>query len=330
MTNFVLVRSPKNLLKGGFIGVGWSNVHLSDHKDIDELIKKGFNKLTFRRGHKKQLIRFFNLKEGDIAVVPMSKTFALCKVIGNKSFESITTERFSENRIDVEVLTDKEGNYCIPRSTLSTALQSRLKIRPTVINIDEFSDEFERHINSLKSGEIFSWYTEMEEAEAKAEKLFKEKMLNRITTGKGIGISSGGYGLEKLVRELFEIKGYKANITPKNASSGIDDIDVLATRLNEIKLEEEAIVIQVKHHKGLTGRKAVEQLKAYSSDKFKRLEKIIITSARMDKSIKDEAEAAEIYVMEGKALVDLIYDSLDDLSVATKQSLGIINVPSLI
>ncbi len=326
-TKIVLVRSPRKLIDKSQIGYGWKEVDFSRYNNVNELLDSGFKNYAVGR-KKKQIKRYFNLKNNDLVVVPVSGAIAIAKVVGEKTYEVDDTVKYGENRIKVEYLSDK----FIPRKTLTTALQNRLKIRTSIASLDDFSDEIEKHINSLAAGEIYTLEKEVEAKEAQAEKVFKEELLERLKKGKNISISSGGYGLEVLVKELLKIEGYSVKIPAKNTNIGIADVDIIASKHNHVTSDIEELFIQVKHHDGLTSSKGLKQLEAYrvNDEDYYFHRKILITSARLDDSVRDEALEKGIVTMEGEALVDWIYDNIEQLDSTTKVALGITIGPSLI
>jgi restriction system protein len=329
----VLVRSARELINQNQIGYGWENINFSIYSSDEDLIEDGFKKQGYNLGRKtKQIKRYFNLKKDDIVIVPVSGAIAIGIVKGLKTYHKTPVEGYSNNRIDVKYLSSNDGNMFIPRKSLTTALQSRLKIRMTIAILNEFKDEIKKHITSLNKGELHTWAKEVEKKESDAVDLFKKELLIRLQNGKKIGLSSGGYGLEKLVKELLEIQGYQARISAKNASSGIDDIDVIATKTNELTSDVEGLFLQVKHHNGNTNNWGIEQLKAYdiSNDDYAFYRKILITTGELSDIDKKLAHDNNIIVIEGIILVDWIYDNIEKLDISTKISLGITNRPSLI
>lgn len=329
----ILVRSPRELINKNQIGYGWENIDFSSYETDKELIEKGFKKQGYNLGRKtKQIKRYFNLKENDIVIVPVSGAIAIAIVEGTKSYLKNPLEKYSNNRIKVKYLSSSDKNIFIPRKSLTTALQSRLKIRMSIANLNEFRDEINQHIASLDKGEIHTWAKEVEQKESEAINLFKVKLLKRLKDGKNIGLSSGGYGLEKLVKELLTINGYQARISAKNATSGIEDIDVIATKSNELTSDVEALFIQVKHHNGRTSDWGIKQLIAYdvSEEDYAYFRKILITTGEVNDTDKQLAQDNEIIIIEGRILIDWIYNNIENLETNTKVSLGITSRPTLI
>ena len=329
----ILVRSSRELISQNQIGYGWENIDFSSYSTDSELIEKGFKNQGNDLGRKtKQVRRYFNLKENDIVIIPVSGAIAIAIVEGTKTYAKNPPEKYSNNRIEVKYLSNSDKNIFIPRKSLTTALQSRLKIRITIANLSEFRDEINKHIEALDKGEIHTWAKEVEQKESEATDLFKNELLKRLKNGKKIGLSSGGYGLEKLVKELLDIQGYQAKISAKNASSGIDDVDVIATKTNELTSDAEGLFIQIKHHNGNTSNWGIKQLIAYeiSSYDYVFYRKILITTGEVSDEDKQLAQDNEIIIIEGNVLVDWIYDKNKKLNVDTKVLLGVTSRPSLI
>ena len=324
----ILVRSPRALIKDSLIGYGWK-VDFTAYESAKDLIKNGFAEVNYGK-RKKQISTYFNLKEGDIVVVPVSKAIAIGKVVGTKSFEPNSGIPMSQNRITVRFYSDANGNAFIPRSLLSTKFQTRLKIKMSVANLSEFFDEISAHIEALKQGQIRTLENAYSEKLEQEEIDFKSKLLRRIRTGKDIAIEAGGYGLEKLVLELLTIHGYSAKIQAKNQSSGIDDVDIIAEKSNDFTGKNEFLFVQVKHHKGKTDIKGIKQLAEHKVEGDVDYKKLLITSASLDENTKLYAEENSVLTMEGEALVELITNNIDKLSEDTKIRLGITVRPYLV
>ena len=328
---FILVRSPRELIKDNHIGYGWHKIDFSAFETVDDLITQGFSGVNIgRKGN--QIRRFFSLKKGDYVVVPVSRAVAIGRVEGTKSYVLDSGIPYSENRVQVDFFKDSEGNVVfIPRDEFTNGLVARLKIRLSNADLSEFEGELGKHLSALDKGEKYTWNSEVDEHENKAAETFKDILLSRLRNGQRISIKGGGYGLEQLVKELLEVQGFEARIEAKNQSSGIDDADVIATRINSLTNDEERLVIQVKHHKGETGKTGIEQLGAYDlGDGYAFQRKVLITSATLSEELKEEAQEQNIVVVDGEALVQWIFDNIDGLSKATRNALGIIQTPSLI
>lgn len=327
-TTFMMVRSPK-LIKNNQIGYGWGNVDFSQFDNTTDLLKQGFKGVDVGR-QTNQIKRYFNLKKGDYVIVPFSGTIAIAEVIGAKSHYPITEGiQYGENRISVRYL-KHNGGYFIPRNNLSTALQNRLKIRMTVCDLNEFSDELYKHIESIKSDKLYTWNTEQELKLQQNTEKFKADLLSRLRNNKDINLQSGGIGLEHLIKEILEAKNYTTHIPAKNERSGIQDVDVVATRLSEFSEKKEGIFIQVKHHDGTTGNHGIRQVAEYevSEDDYSQIDKVLITTA--DFKNNDFANLHNVTVLAGADFVNWIFDNLEYLSKDSLSSLGISSLPTLL
>lgn len=328
LVNFMMVRSP-NLIKNNQIGYGWGNVDFSQFDNTADLLKQGFKGID-RGRQTNQIKRYFNLKQGDYVIVPFSGTIAIAEVMGQKSHHPITEGiAYGENRISVRYLKHKDG-YFIPRSNLSTALQNRLKVRMTVCDLNEFSDELHKHIQSIENGEIYTWSTEQELKLQQNTDKFKAELLARLQSNKDINLRSGGIGLERLIKEILDAKGYNADIPAKNEKSGIQDVDIIATRLSEFSEKKEGIFIQVKHHAGTTGKHGIKQVAEYevNEDDYYHIDRVLITTA--DFKSDDFAALNNVTVLAGADFVNWIYENLEYLSSKSLLSLGISSLPTLL
>lgn len=326
--NFVMVRSPK-LIKQNQIGYGWARVDFSQFDTVTDLINQGFKDID-RGRQTNQIKRYFNLKQGDYVVVPFSGSIAIAEVVGQKSHHPITKGlRYGENRITVSYLQHKDG-YFIPRNNLSTALQNRLKIRTTICDLNAFSEELYKHIESVKNNTLYTWDTEQEQKLQENTETFKKNLLARLRNNKEMNLKSGGIGLEKLIQEILEAKGYTAYIPAKNEKSGIQDVDIIATRMAEFSGKQEVILIQAKHHAGTTNSHGVKQVAAYeiNEEEYTYIERVLITTAAF-KNI-EFAEQNNVTVLAGAEFVDWIYENLEYLSKKSLSALGVSNVPTLL
>lgn len=327
-TKFMMVRSPK-LIKNNQIGYGWGNVDFSKFDNSTDLMKQGFKDVDVGR-QTNQIKRYFNLKEGDYVIVPFSGTIAIAEVIGERSHYPITEGiQYGENRISVRYLKHNDG-YFIPRINLSTALQSRLKIRMTVCDLSEFSDELYKHIESIKNDKLYTWNTEQELKLQQNTEKFKADLLSRLRSNKDINLRSGGIGLEHLIKEVLEAKGYKAHIPAKNEKSGIQDVDIIASRLSEFSEKKEGIFIQVKHHAGTTDNHGIRQVAEYevNEDDYSQIDKVLITTA--DFKNNDFANLHNVTVLAGADFINWIFDNLEYLSEDSLLALGISSLPTLL
>lgn len=327
-SKYLLVRSP-NLIKESQIGYGWGSVNFSDFDNFKDLMVKGFAEKDIGR-QTNQIKRFFNLKKGDYVIVPFSGSFAIAEVIGKKShYPVIEGIPYGENRISVRYLKHENG-YFIPRSSLSTALQNRMKIRMTVCDLSEFSEELNKHVEQIKSGKLYTWNIDQELRLKKRAEDFKTEMLKRLRNNKDINLKSGGLGLEYLVEDILESKGYNVHIPAKNERSGVEDVDVVATRMSEFSDKKEVLLIQVKHHTGTSSTHGINQLTAYDleNEEYSNIEKVLLTTA--DFKDKETAESKNVTVLAGMDFVDWLYDNLENISEKNLSALGISTMPTLL
>jgi restriction system protein len=338
--NIILVRSTPKLIEDDVIGYGWINVKFKDYGDGKDLINRGFKarKIDFGR-KRKQIERFQNIKEGDIVIVPVHKAIAIGIATGDKIYVENPNVAYSANRIRVKFYrNDSKKIIYVLRSELENNFEKRLKIRTTIANLNDFRENIERIVSQIENGNDYKRSTIFANKEEEAKNNFIEAMFERMQTGKNLTIDAGGAGLEKLIKEIFEKKGYDTLIPSKNKKSKkespIADVDVVAYKSGELSTKGELILIQAKHHSGTTNNHGVEQLKAvedytfgeeeFSEDEYT-IKKILITTAKIDKQPN-----SSIHIIDGQMFAEWLYDNLALLSKKTKVQLGISDVPTLI
>ena len=324
-----LVRSPRVLIKENLAGYGWSQINFSEASTIEELFGFFKEKKVNLGRQSNQIKRFFAISKGDIIVVPLSGVIAIGYATGTKSYGKGVT--YGENRVGVEYLTHPDGSIAlIPRSDLPEALSTRLRIRMSVVYLNEFKDDILLKIEQIKNGNCTSANSHTKALEEKAHLTLQQKLLKNIQNGKTF-LKSGGHGLEQLVAELFTLEGYATKIPAKNAYKGSADVDIEAVRADNFSSTR--ILVQVKHHSGITNYKAFQQLNDLDIDPDDPTNYWVITSAKVsakaiEKSKNDSSKI--INVMDGEELADWIIKHAHRLSPATKNKLGLSALPTLL
>lgn len=324
MSKIILVRSPSELISKNLAGYGWDCIEMSSFCDFKDLMKYVEDEqINFGR-QRNQISRFFHAKPGDIVVVPVHRAIVVGIVREGKSYDE--NGGYGANRINVGYFKDENGLAIkIPRSKLSQALESRLKIRMTIASLNEFSGEIEGYVAQLKDNSQVCFDSIFQQQKDKQVADFKETLLAKLRSG-STTLESGGYGLERLVKELMELEGYSAHIAAKNKTSDISDVDIEASRTDPVSSNR--VFIQVKHHRGETSGWGIRQLAAIEEDEH--VDKWLITTATVADSTLEFAKRENVSVMDGEKLVDWIYDRVDELSPSTKEQLGVGVMPQVI
>ncbi|MEQ5802895.1 restriction endonuclease [Halomonas sp. H10-9-1] len=323
MAKVILIRSPIELARNDQAGYGWPQINFSDHPTADSLMA-AFRDHDIEVGRKaKQIRRFFNIRPGDLIVVPVPRAILLARATGEKSFGSDVG--YGENRVGAKYLREPGGKIKrIPRDDLSTALETRLKIRMAVASLDEFSDELETLYSRLESGGYSNRNSQYEAENSEAIEAFKQTLLERIQQGSTF-LSGGGNGMEMLVMELLKLEGYVVHRPSKRHYEGVADADIEAYRKD--RFNPTKLLIQVKHHQGVTGAHGIRQLSAIEEDDAQRW---LITTAVTGESTNALAEKDGIQVMDGIDFVDWLFEHYQNLSIATRSQLGLSDVPMLL
>jgi restriction system protein len=134
-----------------------------------------------------------------------------------------------------------------------------------------------------------------------------------------------------LVKELLDIEGYKADVMSKRAFPSFADADVKASRSDTCATVN--LLVQVKHHQGYSNQHGLAQLEEIRKSELPEWndhELVFCTSASVSPDFLSRAEDQDITVIDGKGLVDWIYQHIDSLSNEWKNRLGICEVPTVI
>jgi restriction system protein len=86
MSKVLLVRSPAPLTKLNLAGYGWGEINFSEFSQFNELLSYVEEQEIEIGRHKNQMSRFFNIKEGDVLVVPVYRAIIIGIAQGDKSY----------------------------------------------------------------------------------------------------------------------------------------------------------------------------------------------------------------------------------------------------
>ena len=318
-------------LEDGVVGVGWDDAHFCDAKSGEELVSSLISKGWNLGRSRNQIRRYKSIRCGDVIVVPYWGTLAVGAAKGEELHDPRYNNSNGSNQHRVEFPRDAEGKVMlVPRSQVSGALQSRLKIRITIADLSEFKDELDTLLANLQSGKAHSWDSEIAEREKKLETEVKGQLLQCIRAGK-TGLRAGGIGLEHLVRELLIADGFSARILSKRVCPGHGDADIEAFKGDP--LQDREFLIQVKHHSGTTGdwgQAQLKEIRRLMPDEYGDFQLVLVTSGDVSDKDKKSADADGITILDGSELIDWVFGSLRTLSPETKRKLGISEVPRVI
>ena len=329
------VKDFKVFFENKVVAVGWSEIDFSDFQKTDgNELKKEVKKVYYSSkdwhpplvGKKlNEVKRFHTINKGDYIIIPYWNSIRLAIAKDEHIYSKKAYDLDLANQIKVDYLLTKDDFKTIPRNSLSEGLQRRLRVRgSTVSDLYEFRDEIEQ----IFEKENYSWTSAYEEKENELIISLKSKLFKNIQNGT-TNLTTGGIGLEHLVKELFECEGYHANVLAKTAFPEYGDADVLAVKSD--RFQETKILIQVKHHSGYTDSWGIEQLKkikelsAYEDYKF-----MLVTSAKISEKIKEKADTLDIVTVDGLELIDWIFENIDNINIGTKTKLGISSVPQIV
>ena len=320
----LLMRGPVELISEGYAGIGWGQFQLRNFTTADEFYEHldSTQQSVGRSGN--QLRRFIEVKQGDFIVVPAPARIYIGIATGEKQF--CADKPWGENQIEVTFPCDAENEpISIARTDLKQGLQSRLRIRLTVADLDYFRDEIIERYNDIKNNVSSGALSKINEKAGEKLEQFKAKLLDNLRN-RNHYLEAGGQGLEHLVKELLEIEGYTAVIPSKQSHEVGVDVDIEAHSRNPFITQE--LLVQVKDHVGYTDKHAIEQIaKVKKEDDCYRW---VVSLADFSKDAKDCAVKFNVKLMSGAEFVDWLAERWQDLSPTTQQKLGIASVPQLV
>ncbi len=332
MKKYYLMRSPSELVNKNRLGYGWKVdfSQCASSKEILSQIKEAYPQGCGRK--KKQIQRFFNLKKGDIVLVPQPRKVVIGLVLGDKFYDSNASSH-GWNQVDVNFRKDNgELRTVSTRSgVITNKLLSRLRVRCTNTSLDEFSSEIDNLINQTDTGS-FSIVEKYEQSESGKENEFKSQLLRNLRTGK-TRLQGGGDGFEKLIYELLQVDGYsEIKISSKKSNEGTGDIDIEATKNLGSLLPPLKLCIQAKHHKGNTGHKAVDQLKIAKENKEAGENSIlmVISTGSFHDDLRHYADESDIILKDGEDFVAWLCENISRLSTKKQLALGVSLTPTFI
>jgi restriction system protein len=200
----------------------------------------------------------------------------------------------------------------------------------SVVCLNVFGYEKNKLIEQAKSLSLkeVGYRNAVQQFQEKAQAEFEAEFLAALRSG-NVGLESGGYGLEKLIKELLVLEGYEASILGKNQGADISDIDIKATKNDW--LGDQVLYVQAKHHKGHSDDHGIKQLKAIEdpNDQDHVVTKLFVTTGTLSDEAISLANEYDIRTLNGEELVKWLVERLDDLSADTKLLLGVVSVPQL-
>ena len=305
-TNIFIVRNGErsldDWLEHGFIAIGWSQaMGLDAESDWDKfksIIREAYlphwptmneRSLSLQASSAFQFIR--NIRVGDFVLVPMPHSFLACKVTSGAYYDESARKTDSTWKRRVQWLTAKP----CPRNHGSNALQRRLKVRQTCVNINDLRADIVEAMRRKKP-QSFN--------DVVLERAF-EPVANALTN------SITDLQLEDLVTRLAQAAGARAERAPKN--SGLPgDVDVIATYDLRIGTEESTIKVayQVKQHEATTGIHGIRQLVERMEADTEIVRGYLVTTAdTLDHAAQEMADENDIVVITKKGLVEWILTS---------------------
>jgi predicted Mrr-cat superfamily restriction endonuclease len=327
---FILRQSPSSVnvfetisLPENVVVNGWSEANgllvEKDYWAFRDILRRTYysgEKSMRRAGHAAATMwRFIHeMKIGDWTVVPhWAGTFYIAEITGDPFYEESATVTDSAYRRKVRWLNDKQP---IPRKLAKSRLISRMKTQQTSAKADDIIDEIVDAF-TIASDQIIGGET------SNQIRLFEKNL--RIKTIEAVlaEIHNGymeDYAFEHLVKRVLLCKGAtNADIVPRLHDKGVD---ILATFLVG-GVAELVVGVQVKHHKGITANRWIDQL--LSGLEAENLTNgWFVTSGNLDENVEEYLEGRlagtnlQVFLVDGEQFAGMIVDGgLEILSAKT-------------
>ncbi len=153
---------------------------------------------------------------------------------------------------------------------------------------------------------------------------WQDQLLKNIRNGK-TNLEAGGRGLEKLIKCLLDLEGYKAEILSKRRFKDLGDADIEANR-SDFFGDHQRLLVQVKHHSGQSDAWGAQQLTAILETEkkvFAEHRLVLVTTADASPELVEFCEQQDVILITGVELVKWIYEHIDRVPLEWRALLGI-------
>lgn len=317
------------------VAVGWSEVDFSASSQAELLVEQVVRayyvdgKVAPRVVGKKknEVRRFKELKKDDRILIPHWGEVLIAIATGEERYSSRDKRRDLANQQVVQFKRLATGDFAsFPRNYLSEGLQRRLRVRGTTIaDLGEFASEVEK----LFDGEAYAQAIYRAAEEQRTE--FTRHLVEVLQDGTN-ALQAGGVGLEQLVAELLKVDGYEdVAVQSKRRFAELSDADIEARRDGHITSVK--LLVQVKHHSGLTdvwGAQQLANILKTEADLFSEHQLVLVTTAKASDELQRSCENSDIILITGQELAEWIADDWVHLLPATRRALRLGDVPQIV
>lgn len=255
-------------------------------------------------------IKFTYIQEGDYVVMPNRGGIAIGKVLSKQHRPDLEWQ----DTLNVEWLTKIYSKKDLP-----SKLQSKLKYRGTFLNLNDFSADFDKIIDSnfLKASTMYQ--NNMMQKD--------EEIINKLATtlNNRQNTKFQDTEFERFILHLFELEyadfganGYKND--GKSESKDGKDIG-FTIDMNDLDIHIE-VNIQVKQHSGNASFDGVHQISKSASDNVN-VRNILVTTGYINDDFIKKALEKNISVYGPNEIARLIVSNIDELDSEYLQKLNI-------
>ena len=327
------------LFKKGWLSIGWSDLSTTENLEdirqgnIDAVFEKEYRFLPRNRWN---LWRFIcQMQPGDVILVPLPYSFALCKIVDDKIFTNAT--------MDPDILIDDSGREYRPDTNdprylyanglfadigfyrrieflpgiipfqnmisrwdyADGALSSRMKIRQTNSDISELDESVEIAYQSWKDQKPINFKAQLQEIAAPRIKSLMQRQLNDEK-------------MEILVQQYFRAIGATRIEIPGKTESKTEEGDADCVAFFEpLRI---AILVQVKHHSEMTRDWAVDQIRAFAKNhdygEYQTSLWVISSCDQFTEDAVDLAKDNNVRLITGKGFAEMLLNTgLERISI---------------
>jgi predicted Mrr-cat superfamily restriction endonuclease len=261
------------------------------------------------------------VKKGDIIVMPLKWEggVAIARVLSEHIEHSDSEELYANdmsNYFNVEWLTQFYN-----RTDLPAEIQSTLKYRRSILNIDYYRAEFDQIIANTSSGVLADEERySLQVAEGRKSDINDIHTVISTRQARMSDTDFERFVLDLLMRS-FNLEGVK-NTGHLEATDG-RDLMVYSNSFQGLGLQSISWNVQVKQHAGETDEYAVNQV-SMSDNSEMYVHNVVVSSTRFSEKAKSTAKERNVVLIDGENLSEIIYDNFDKIPLHYKRKLGFI------
>lgn len=298
------------------INYGWSDY------DLHEWSNRAYDEIREEFGSRTpEVTNCLAIRKGDILVMPLKWEggIAIARVLSEHVEHSDSEELYNKdmsNYFDVEWLT-KFYN----RTDLPAEIQTTLKYRRAILNIDYYRDQFDQIIANTSSG-VHADEERYGQQVAEGRKSDIQEIFRVISTRQArMSDTDFEVFVMDLLMRSFNLEGVK-NTGHLEAVDG-KDLMVYSKSFQGLGLQSISWNVQVKQHAGETDIYAVDQISRSDNSELY-VHNVVVSSTKFSDAAQAQAKERKVVLIDGENLAEIIVDNFDKIPLLYKRKLGFI------